>query len=273
MVTEMNEETTKQARFRVLPTGDTKSRFYNNNRTAKEVLAELGYPRYLLSSSAKTRKSEGVGVLSKVLYLTSGIFCPKASPACLTTCLGHSSGRMPMQRSTDARDRRSALFLEDRDYFLQLLRSDIFQLRHDTHLQGMIASVRLNGTSDLPWERIAPELFSEFHDVQFYDYTKIAPRYRSYLSGKLGEKDWPSNYTLCFSVSEKNGEDATAFLKQGGTVAAVFHPYIPQEFKGVPVINGDKHDARWLDGKSVVVGLSAKGIAEQDLSGFVLRVA
>jgi hypothetical protein len=38
-----------------------------------------------------------------------------------------------------------------------------------------------------------------------------------------------------------------------------------------PVIDGDDHDARFLDPKGVVVGLRAKGLACVDTTGFVIR--
>jgi hypothetical protein len=57
----------------------------------------------------------------------------------------------------------------------------------------------------------------------------------------------------------------------GGTAAAVFWPEVPQSFWGSSVINGDEHDARFLDPAGTIVGLKAKGSAKSDLSGFVIR--
>jgi hypothetical protein len=52
--------------------------------------------------------------------------------------------------------------------------------------------------------------------------------------------------------------------------AAVFRNKLPASFKGVPVVDGDKHDLRFLDEKGVIVGLKAKGKAVTDQSGFVI---
>ena len=41
-------------------------------------------------------------------------------------------------------------------------------------------------------------------------------------------------------------------------------------FKGLKVIDGDKHDMRFLDETQVVVGLIEKGEAKKDTSGFVI---
>ena len=258
-----------RSRLRVLRTGDTKSRF--NHFTAKEVLAQLGSPRCLLSSSAKAEKSAKVGVLNRVLYLTSGIFCPGATDGCLKVCLGHSSGRMQAPMATKARDRRSALYLEDQDQFLAILRADLRSLLQEARSKGMVPACRLNGTSDIPWETLHGELFEEFRNIQFFDYTKLRPRMHQFLAGQIGEKTWPTNYHLTFSLSEKNAVDATGILQRGGNVATVFSPWVPSTWRGFECIDGDTHDARFLDVRPRVVGLSAKGIASEDLSGFVVN--
>jgi hypothetical protein len=52
----------------------------------------------------------------------------------------------------------------------------------------------------------------------------------------------------------------------------VFAGVFPAEYLGFPVINGDEHDLRHLDGRGVVVALSPKGRkAKADNSGFVVR--
>jgi hypothetical protein len=42
-------------------------------------------------------------------------------------------------------------------------------------------------------------------------------------------------------------------------------------FRGLKVIDGDKHDMRFLDKSGVVVGLVAKGQGKKDTSGFVIN--
>jgi hypothetical protein len=135
----------------------------------------------------------------------------------------------------------------------------------------MTPAVRLNGTSDIPWERLHPEVFERFPDIRFFDYTKVVARMWQFLSGQADERPWPENYHLTFSLSEKNRSDAQALLRQGGNVAVVFWPSVPKSWKGFRVIDGDRHDARFFDPEGVVVGLSAKGIASEDRSGFVVR--
>ena len=185
---------------------------------------------------------------------------------------------MKEQRSTDARDRRTALFIEDRQAFIGLLRNELHQLDYDAETRGMQVAVRLNGTSDLHWPLEHPELFEEF-PYMFYDYTKRIDLMENFLAGTFrdsagNEKPWPSRYSITFSLSERNAHHAKRVLEMGGNVAAVFWPELPTAmFGGFPVINGDKTDFRPADKSPAVVGLLAKGwIAREDnLSGFVIR--
>lgn len=122
--------------------------------------------------------------------------------------------------------------------------------------KGLTAAVRLNVFSDLPWERLID--LEEFPTVQFYDYPKI-PRC-------LGRT--PDHYYLTFSLSETNEPDAGKALDSGFNVAAPFRDR-PARYMGRPVIDGDAHDLRFLDPRPAVMGLTPKGYAVDDLTGFV----
>jgi hypothetical protein len=106
--------------------------------------------------------------------------------------------------------------------------------------------------------------------VKFYEYTKApASKFRNR----------PANLSVTFSLSERpDAEDRAAeHVAAGHNVAVVFAASkgnLPAAWllPGVgilPVIDGDKHDARFLDAPSSIVGLSAKGRAKRDASGFV----
>jgi len=45
---------------------------------------------------------------------------------------------------------------------------------------------------------------------------------------------------------------------------------MPAQFEGREVINGDDHDARFIEDKNIIVGLKAKGKARKDTTGFVI---
>jgi hypothetical protein len=127
-------------------------------------------------------------------------------------------------------------------------------------------------TSDLQWEKLKLEngnnLFQEFPNVQFYDYTKNF--HRMFLN--------IPNYHLTFSRSENvlNQLQAENLMKLGKNVAIVFSTKkgkeLPESYNGKKVIDGDKDDLRFLDSKNCIVGLRAKGKAKKDNSGFVIHV-
>jgi hypothetical protein len=123
--------------------------------------------------------------------------------------------------------------------------------------------VRLNGTSDILWERESkPPVMDLFPKVRFYDYTKAPLELR---------KDRPPRYHLTFSRGAYTSDTEIArILATGVNVAVVFAPSVPKAWKGFRVIDGDKSDLRFLDPKGVIVGLEAKGKARKDRSGFVV---
>ena len=262
---EKTQTTHSESALKILRSGDPKTCF--GQMSAADILQKHGLPGFLLGSSKKAEKTRCVGVLARVLNFTPGVFCSHASQGCLAACLGHCSGRMPMPTHALARDRRTAFYVEMTPLFIQMLTVELSQLEKEAHRQGLIPAARLNGSSDLPWETLHPELFSEFPDIHFFDYTKVPSRMERYLN----DPTWSTNYHLTFSAQQNNHEEARNVLDQGGTVAAVFWPELPESLWGYPVLDGDKHDARFLDQAGTIVGLKAKGKAKNDVTGFVIR--
>jgi hypothetical protein len=229
-----------------------------------------------IDRNAKTIKSRKVGYLTGVLYLAPGDLsgyqvCPSASAGCLSACL-YTAGRGAMNCTQRARVAKTRKFFSDRIAFVDLLAKDIAKLERKAKREGMRPAVRLNGTSDLPWEKMkgsdGQTLMARFPDVRFYDYTKIAARAWKWVNGKL-----PANYHLTFSRSEANDSEARALAQAGAIVAVVFSDNLPATWANVPVVNGDDHDMRAHDHGNrggMVAGLVAKGKAKKDESGFVV---
>jgi hypothetical protein len=228
----------------------------------------------------KTKKGRARGYASLVLHLAparlSGYnVCYWASKGCTAGCL-NTAGRGGIIRAgqttnniQDARIKRTRLFFQDRPAFARLLLSEIRAHIRRAARKGLTPVVRLNGTSDLPWERVklaGRTVLEHFPDVQFYDYSKSPERVAAYAAGRM-----PSNYHLPFSRAEHNDREARAVLATGGNVAVVFSKHLPAEWAGAPVVNGDADDLRFLDPAGCVVGLKAKGKAKHDLSGFVVQ--
>lgn len=223
-----------------------------------------------VGSNPKTTKSDAMGeYLTAIMYLASGDasgkeVCPKRTPGCSEGCL-YTAGRAEVFPTVIAgRLRKTRLFHDGRTAFVNILTQDIARHERRCQRRGVKSAVRLNGTSDIVWEIVAPSLFKDFPHTQFYDYTKIVERMMD---------NWvrPSNYHLTFSRSESNEQDCRRVLASGQNVAVVFHGAMPSQYLGYPVYSGDSHDLRFTDPTGHVIGLKAKGKAKRDTTGFVVR--
>lgn len=182
--------------------------------------------------------------------------CNHASPICIRACL-NTAGRGRMDSAQNARIRRTVLFREDPETFWSHVRHDIDR----SFKKSDKVCVRMNVYSDLPWENIevsgaGRSIMECYPLVKFYDYTKVP--------GRTVE----GNYHLTFSLSETNEVAARKEMELGKNLAVVFREK-PSEFWGVPVIDGDKNDLRFLDVSPAVVGLTPKGRMVHDTGGFV----
>lgn len=215
---------------------------------------------------------ENSGWLPAMLYLapsTSGgrdDLCPYASPGCRRACLW-TAGRGQLLRVQQSRVRRSQWFYDDHDSFMRTLYKDITALERLAKRTGLKLCVRLNATSDILWER--ESIIEDHPHIQFYDYTKwpIFDRIDNITRERI------PNYYLVFSRSEINENVAINHLVYGYNVTVVFRDELPLVWKGYPVVDGDKSDARFLETREltgVVIGLHAKGKAKYDTSGFVV---
>jgi len=218
--------------------------------------------KLLTINNFKTVKGEKLGVLTAILYLApakiSGIeVCPRRSPGCTASCL-YSAGMGAFSNVQQARINKTKWYFENRPSFMEQLRKDIVALERKAKKLNMKPAIRLNGTSDLDWTLSG--IMEEFPHITFYDYTKVLKRLK---------KEVPANYYITFSRSEINEKECEEALELGFNIAAVFKN-LPQQYMGRQVINGDETDVRFADGKGVVIGLTAKGKAKKDLSGFVI---
>ena len=224
------------------------------------------------NSDAKTIKSNAAGTeyLTAILYLAPansvpGInVCAMAELAgCIKACL-YNAGRAAIFPAIHAaRRKKTEFYRDDQKGFMLQLKKEVAAFQKKASKLGKLAAIRLNGTSDIPWENIPTDsglsLMADFPDIQWYDYTKLPGR------------RVPSNYHLTASYSEANQAYASKVSKTAHNIAVVFRTKsLPETFLGRRVISGDSTDLRFLDEKNVVVGLYAKGTAKKDSSGFVV---
>ncbi len=225
-------------------------------------------------SNAKLNKSDKAGKGYKTVGLslapanTSGYeVCASRSPGCTKSCI-FTSGHGAMRPVQQARIAKTRLFYSQRDTFYNMLVKELHNANKTAKKAGMILACRLNVFSDLQWEKIFPDLFTEFSDVQFYDYTKHAKRMGAFQRGEI-----PANYHLTFSRSETNDFDVSYLLLMPKVnITVVFQKELPAEYKGREVINGDETDLRFLDKQGVIVGLKAKGQGKKDKTGFIVSL-
>lgn len=226
--------------------------------------------KLLSTANTKTLKGEKFGYKTHILHLApfdlSGYqVCPKASAGCSLACL-NTAGRGKFDNVQNARIRKTKMFFEARSEFMTQIIKDIREAVFKSSIDGMIPLIRLNGTSDIAWEKIRVvdngieyrNLMELFPDVKFYDYTAIVGR------------TVPDNYHLTFSRKESNDDDVKRAIDSGLNVAVVFD-VLPSHYMGLPVVSGDDTDIRINDPVNVIIGLKAKGKAKKDTTGFVIK--
>lgn len=231
-------------------------------------------------ANPKVKKNGKLGVMTWVMHLAAGNMsghevCPKRSPGCSAACLMFAGNPLYFKSKNQARIKKTKLLFANRDLFMNILVLEILVAIEKAKAEKMEPAFRLNGTSDIVWEKrpfmllpwVAEKfnrevgyatVFELFPKVQFYDYTKIPKRTP------------PKNYHLTFSESEINAAEVASEMARGLNIASVF-PYksVPKEHLGRPVIDGDEHDFRPADKKGVVVGLKVKGqFGRADDTGF-----
>ena len=228
--------------------------------------------KLLSTANPKIQKGTKLGYLSFILHLAPADLsghetCPKRTVGCTAACL-NTAGRGGMFRKGEntnviqkARIRKTEYFFNDRAAFMDDLVGDIMRAVNYARKKGLIPVFRLNGTSDLSWEKYptrygAANIFEQFPTLQFYDYTKVLGRKVKHIP----------NYHLTFSKADGNDADVAEALLQGMSVVAVYDK-IPE---GTP--SADETDLRFLDPKGIMLGLKAKGRAKKDYSGFVIRL-
>ena len=238
--------------------------------------------KLLSTGNPKVLKGMSQGYNTYILHLAPANLsgyetCAKRTLGCTDACL-NLAGRGGMFKRGEntnviqqARIRKTKMFFENRVEFMTTLVKDIELAIKQSKKMDLVPVFRLNGTSDLAWEKyevvrngqLFRNIFTAFPEVQFYDYTKI-------LGRKIKEY---SNYQLTFSAADGNDSDVLRAMNEGLNVAVVFGIKktlpMPVDYLNRPVFNGDESDLRFLDPKGVIVGLYAKGKAKKDTTGFV----
>jgi len=187
--------------------------------------------KLLSTGNPKILKGLAEGYNTYILHLAPADLsgyetCAKRTAGCTAACL-NTAGRGGMFKKGEttnviqkARIRKTQMFFEERMYFMNWLVKDIELAIKQSANKNLVPVIRLNGTSDLAWEKyevvrngkLYRNIFEAFERIQFYDYTKI-------LGRKV--KNIP-NYHLTFSAADGNDNDVLSAMTQGYNVAVVF---------------------------------------------------
>ncbi len=247
-------------------------------RHPRRLLAAAGYyPPRLTSDNYKLAKEvageaieiTGIALLPHSMSGVGKTLCAFSVPSCRATCLAIGAGWNAARPDATTKPRlaRSIALGREPVAFLAALLAEVRPWTERCRERGITPALRLNVYSDIPWEVVAPEVVAELAGmVRLYDYTKIPGRRVD--AARHG-------YDLTLSYAGPQGADhARRELAAGGRVAVVFatpgrpdsgwHAPLPSSLDGYPVIDGDRHDARFLEPGGAIVGLRFKQMADRD---------
>ena len=213
---------------------------------------DLGYHTYFLSLAHSDISGYNVCPMANKLKANEQ---NKNKSSCSSVCVGANGFAQIFKSVMEARVRKTKMFFENRNEFMELLIKDIKSAIKSSLNKGFIPTFRLNAYSDIKWEnikinhnnKIYNNIFELFSEYKFYDYSKLTNR------------KTPKNYELTYSYyGNKKAFENT--LNTNQNIAIVFEK-LPKKYKNRIVINGDKTDLRLKDndGKNAIVGLKFKG--------------
>jgi hypothetical protein len=279
----------------------TERKAAESRRHFRQFMADRGghsesYSSDLTTENGKTQLSTGAGFqtigIGMAPHGSSGLenfdLCPNASTECKKNCLGFTAGgnKQYPEPSLKRKVLVTQYFTEHPEHAARLLSKEISENEKWSDKNGMRSGVRLNVTSDIPYEKMMPEHFWKRHAAtQFYDYTKNAKNTRNL----------PANYFKGLSHTgtghdESNDKQAIEELNRGGVVAMVYqrgkkipnptHVEDVQTGKRWRIVNGDDDDnlfdrhanAGIPKTEGVVSGLKLKGVKNEDAGKFANKV-
>ena len=216
-----------------------------------------------IGADAKTVKGESEGFLTAALYMAPADIdganvCPWHTDACKANCI-YGTGRQT-KGVLNARAARKRLYQKNRPLFAACLATELGSFERKCKREGWQGAVRLNATSDILYERTLPDIFAEFPELTFYDYTKAPPALREEL---------PGNYSLAWSWSNTDTIRDLERKIERGPLAVPFAPAdeqapkLPDSFEigdfVYPVFDGDQNDLIFRYKPNEVIGLAYKG--------------
>ena len=218
--------------------------------------------------------------------------CNGLSMGCAEACLMFTGMGQKFMIATDgehkvaiARIIRTILWFKYRDQFKARLLKEIENKANNLQAKNVNMAFRPNVFSEVKFEKMFTEMFDlcKSLNIQVYDYVKDIKR--------IVENPYKDFYNMTFSLSENNALFIPTALKHGSNIAVVtdiptnkakdkksYLYSVPSKLsiEGIELdtIDGDSHDARYLDGKkNCFVILRGKGqTIKSDTTNFMRKV-
>jgi hypothetical protein len=193
-----------------------------NYKTAKthpeqksKVMGLSLLPHHMVVNMSKQRKlytQKFTARLKRQLPTLPSSFtlCAGSNQLCRDSCLVFAGQNASEVYNSYRKAMQTTALLNEPAAFLRILSSAIELHQCAAPAEGFVPYTRLNVLSDIPWEGVAPWLFTRFPRLSFYDYTKVAGR------------KTPGNYDITFSFSGTNENLALQEIDNGRRVAVVF---------------------------------------------------
>ena len=249
---------------------------------------------FSVDDNPKASKASEYGWMNAIHYMApaslSGYnMCAMSTPDCETICIGWHTGQASMvAHESDmnnvrlSRIQKARRYMESREEYMRDVCRSIELLQAVARRAGKKLCIRLNGSTDVPFERVPvthhgtryANIMLAFPSVQFDDYTKMHNRF---------DRELPPNYYLVYSRAEGRSDIALRLLSRGVSVAIVSRRHKPKrgellrQWCGFQAVDGDAHDLIHLWPRGSVIALSPKGPkakrlahAADDGEGFVL---
>jgi hypothetical protein len=241
-----------------MPSGDITKNWKRRIRVGHSDKTTLGFKhrnalKLMTMANHKTPKGEGDGYLTAILYLmphTSGggiTLCPHSTPACRDMCLA-GAGMSGLPRQLAAKQRRTDMWNNQPVEFISGILEDIERLRAIANKEGVEPVVRLNGTSDILWERLID--MAAFPGITFYDYTKVP----------IEKRQSSENYRLTYSVGgPEDMQRALGYLARGQSIAMVTTEDQKNRLADVELKITEEVWATFVDGDAISADRSPRG--------------
>lgn len=239
-------------------------------KKSHSICREFGFTNWLTlpSASPKLIKSNGMGFYNAGIGLAQANLsvtnnCAGSTPDCRKLCLGNFGRAEFLPQLMQTRVNRSNFLHQYRQLAWETMLPQLMAIDRRATRNGLTVAFRPDITSDKNWDLILPQLFKTFPNWKFYGYTKLRSKITRYLAGKnpvIPTFSWSDRLTR-----QNDGLDyCKSILNAGINIAVVFYDSktlagkLPRTFLGTTVIDGDKHDLRFLDPQGVIVGLKPK---------------